>query len=820
MRSLLCLALALGLSLAVPAAAQVQGVGYRIAPSGAYVAFDGDAGLSDGLLYGGGGGLSFGEFLELNGAYLVGTGFETDYSDFSGTEDDPALQDALASLAAREVGVRRYGGSLKLNLGTGAVVPFLNGGAGVIRFDPDGQEASKSLYLLAGAGLQFAAADRYTLSIAAEGFAYRYNPGTTFFSRAELNAAGLGLDDFNEVEVLNPSVRAALQLYLGGRRPGAMTALDREFQRQFSGGLSGLSLVVEPFYARTEFDPAFNYSDQSFAGVEAGFDVGPLVGLRGFYGRGVESGDPTTTEGIQMYGGDVRMRLNAGDGFVPFLSVGAGYLDVMDDYADVFDDGPDGVDRALAEDRPFATGGVGIELPFGPRLRAVGEVRALAMSTQDEGDVSRPDDVFLSPSYRVGLSLGLGGTTGRAGAMLADDLAAERARLEAELAVQRAETEAAAAIAQIEAETQLAELQREVDEARAAGDAAAVTRLEAERAALASPTPAPTAQAATAQPGRTITIPVPEVGELYVRYGPPGGVAIESVYADPATAAPAALSDSAAAPPAPDVDVRAAVREALREALDASDTGALTGDDLDALERRLQDRIADRLDDRDRRLDDRRDDGLSARDLDALERRLEERMAFALRAALAERGATPVVVTPDGQVVTPAAPTADGLPTYEAAPALRRQGLYSLSPTLGLGFGRTGNAVVGLRAEYASGTALTYLPELLVSVAGRRSFAANLDAAFSLPSAGFDAYGMPYGRIGVGLINVGADDAVPDTFDETVDDGGTALTLNLGLGANLAYGGGRFFADFTTGNFGRYNRLTAGYRFPFGSRGY
>ena len=95
-----------------------------------------------------------------------------------------------------------------------------------------------------------------------------------------------------------------------------------------------------------------------------------------------------------------------------------------------------------------------------------------------------------------------------------------------------------------------------------------------------------------------------------------------------------------------------------------------------------------------------------------------------------------------------------------------------------------------------------------------------MDAAFTLPAASFAEYGAPYLRLGVGLVNTGASDEIPDTFDEEIDDGGTALTLNLGLGADVVYGGGRFFADFSTGNFGRYNRLTAGYRFPFGAPSY
>ena len=842
------------LLLAVAPRAQVEGVGYRLFPGAVYVAFDPDAALTDGLLYGGGAGISFGEFLELNGAYLFGNGFETDYAGLSGAEEDPGLQAALAALPAREVGVERYGGDLKLNLSTGALVPFVRGGAGVVRFSPDGSDAARSLYLLGGAGLQLVAADRYTLTLGGEVFAYRYNPGATFFSADELDAVGLGVEDFNQTQVVNPAARAALQLYLGGRRPGALTDLDREFQRQFSGGLGGLSLVAEPFYARVDFDEALDYADQAFVGGEVGVDVGPLVGLRGFYGRGTADGDPTSFRSVQLWGGDLRLRLSDGDGIVPFLAVGAGLVDVLDGYADEGEAG-EGVDRALAEDRPFALAGAGLEVPVGQRVRLVAEARALALSAQDGGDVSRPDEVFLNPTYRAGLAIGLGGQEGRRVAAVRqrelDTVEGERARLDAERVRLQAELDARRAAAA----AREAELQRAIDEARLAGDSAAVARLELQRidarldaavdtaavaivtdslgqevAAPLRPTdaasPARAGSGGVATPARTVrgervvTIPLPETGELYVRYGDPDDVPTEAVYGTDAVATPPAAAQ------ATEADLRIAVREALREALgdQALSGDALTEADLAAIERSVENRVADRIGDR---LRDR-DGGITAADLAALESRLEQRLALAVREARAQQAATPVVVTPDGEVVRPeaagpppAAPTPEQLVVVpETEPELvvvRRRGVQSVSPLGGVGFGRSGAVLVGLRARYGAGS-LTYLPELAVAVAGRRQVAASVDAAFDLPSGRFADVGAPYARVGVGVVYTGASDELPPTFDEEPDEGGTAATLNLGLGAELAVGGGRLFVDLTTGNVGRYNRLTAGYRIPFGLR--
>ncbi len=59
----------------------------------------------------------------------------------------------------------------------------------------------------------------------------------------------------------------------------------------------------------------------------------------------------------------------------------------------------------------------------------------------------------------------------------------------------------------------------------------------------------------------------------------------------------------------------------------------------------------------------------------------------------------------------------------------------------------------------------------------------------------------------------GSEDA---TATELATDRISDLTLNVGLGADVAVGGGQLFVDFSTANFGSYNRFTGGYRFTFG----
>ncbi len=850
--------LTLVLLLALPASAQLEGVGYRLAPAASYVVFDGDAALSDGFLYGGGAGLSFGEFLELNGSYLLGNGFETDYSDLSGVEGDSVRIAALAQLDGREVDIQRYGGEIKLNLGTGSVVPFLSAGTGLIRFDPDGRDATRNIYLLGGGGLQFTAADRYAVSVSVEDMAYRYNPGSTFFNATDLVAAGLAAGDFNQTTVNNLAVRGSVQLYLGGRRPGSLSDVDRELRRQFAGGLGGLSLVVEPFYGRVNFDDAFAYRDQSFVGGEIGFDLGPLVGIRGFYARGTDGSDPTSFEDIQMVGGDLRLRLSDSGSFAPFLSVGGGYLDVLDGYAAEEGATPE---NALAEDRPFAAGGAGVELFLSPRLRAIGEARALVMSTQDEEDLSQPEDVYVSPLFRAGLSFGLGGDAGsRVAVVRQSELEAERAQFEAEiqaerarLAAEREQFDAELAAAQEAAAEREAELQDQIEQARAEGDARTVARLEDEQARVRTEAMTPNArlgaapltvvgrEVRTAQGDRVVTIPLPEQGELYVRYGDPGGVQIGDGFGTSAAAPRAAPPQAAATTAAPRLsqdEIREIIRQTLRESLADQNAETLTESDVAAIERRVEDRIADRIGNRLQPAPD-----ASASQIRALERRQDDLIdeIRSLRVELNNRQSqAPIVVQPGAPAVAPtpqpAAPvvttTPDGetvvlrprTPTTTAGvtPIDRRAGTFAVSPTAGLGFGSgPDGALIGARVDYETGGTIRYIPELLVGVGSRTTFLANADLAFGVPVDAVADYGAPYLRAGIGLLSYGS---VPEEdrvdFDDENNDGKTTLTLNLGLGADLAAGGGRVFVDVTTGNFGRYNRITAGYRFPFGRSAY
>ena len=661
-----CFALALAALFALPAAAQVDGIGYRLSPSGTYVLPESDAALSNGFEVGGAVGFSFGEFVELGGQYLYGLGFETDYDGLSDLGNG-----ALAGLTPRDVTTHRYGGDLKLNILRTGLAPYLSGGAGVIRFEPDGLDASRNIYLSAGGGIQLTGADRFALSVGGTVLSYRYNPARTFLTAADLASAGLTFEDVGQRTVLSPLVRASVQVYLGGRRPGELSDVDRAYLSQFRGGLTGLSLQLAPTVGYVDFNDRFAYREVGLVGGEAGFDFGPLVGVRGFYLRGVDEDDPTDIQDIQMYGALGRFRLSDGSGLVPVLTLGGGYLDVLDGYTprDGFAD---------AEDRPFAMGGVGLEIPAFRRLRVTGEVRALAMSTADRDDVSSPEEVYLSPVYRAGVSFALGGSAGRQiDVVRRDEADAELARQQAEmdstaaadLARQRdalaAQRDSALTAARMEFEAELAAFRQEsamqerrlrdqLADAEARGDSvqiaalrADVDRAQARAARLNDLTPTDSLgrplmieeeieivrEGSPYDSGRTITLPVPRMGELYVRYGDPTGTRL---LVDEGAAGSAGLSDEA---------IRARAREAIRVALvqDAilADT-TLTDDERAA---RIEAALNAALD---------RETGpaggtaatLTDAQLREVERRVETRMLDEIRALRRDLGLPPRAATP------------------------------------------------------------------------------------------------------------------------------------------------------------------------------
>lgn len=428
-----------------------QGVRFTIAPSGEYVWWNDALPLKHGTLLGARVGADFGKLIGVTGWYHRGKDIPIA---FSGTP----LRAGGEAFVDGATDVETYGASLQFKLGVGAIVPFVHGGAGVIRFRPDGAERTDQVNYRYGGGLQYDASRNIRATVLVEDSRFRLAP-----ERLSSQTPDVPTSD-PRASLSNWTASAAIGFALGGTRGGSSAGADR---------WSFASIPIEPFLGRLEFSDD-GMERQVVAGVRAGIDFGNYFGLRGVYWQG-RSDDLRERERIQAYGAEAQFNLNAGLGLAPFLVAGAHRLDYGSDYRD-------GVGRVLADETALVLGGgVGLRLTDNFRLNV--SARDFIRTGQDFDDVASVDELTHNWMLSAGFGFSLGRSRDRDG---------ERDRGDAR--------------------------DRERDRDRAGMDDderwdRAMRDREREKGDTARRQKGDTIR------GRTILIPVPENGELYVRYG-------------------------------------------------------------------------------------------------------------------------------------------------------------------------------------------------------------------------------------------------------------------------------------------------------------
>ena len=397
MRNNLLLSLAL-LLCGATAFGQVKGVSYTIAPSVSYNWFGNESGLEDAFMFGGRVGFGFGEYVELRATYMQTIDLNTDFSGLG--------LDVDSTFSGQGVDLNRYGAELKLNVGRGTLLPYLILGGGVQSQQREGLDNAENIFGTVGLGLTLSAADRYAFGVEGKYIAFSGNVVRNLLDsidRAGNPDLSVGNDNIGTF-----AVAANLSFYLGGRRPGQLSDIDQEYLRTFQGGLSGLSVPVEIGLAQVDWDNSLPYRDAYFAGGTAGFSFGPLISLRGFYYRGMTDEDINFDfDDISLYGADFRFNLTqASSGIVPYLSVGGGRIDINDGYNDGITEGGD-----FSSSQNFASGGGGIYLKFGERVKLNGGIKALLTTGSDLADLNSRDQITTSYMYNAGLGFTLGGNT-------------------------------------------------------------------------------------------------------------------------------------------------------------------------------------------------------------------------------------------------------------------------------------------------------------------------------------------------------------------------------------------------------------------------
>ena len=451
--------------------AQVRGISYTLAPTGEYVFWNDKAGLDDGLLIGGKLGFGFGEFFELRGTYMQGSALKSNFDNF-GIENFDAEQ-----FNSEEVNLIRYGGEIKANFSRGKLLPYITAGTGVQELHRTDADPTKQIYLSAGAGITLGIGDRFVLNLEGRNTAYRYNTGKYLLSPTNKTNLGLADFDFQMEDLSNWSGAASLQIYLGGRKPGELSELDKAYFDTFNGGSGGLNLGIEAIAGKINFHENLPYRDAWMAGGSAGFDLGPYVGVRGFYWKALEDGELTKFDDLAMYGGEVRMQLNSGGGMVPFLMIGGGKMDVGSNYESKIINPTDTTALFLsdADDTGFAMGGVGLLIPLGRNFKIFGSGRAILTSSAPIDNLDAPEEIHNSWFWSAGFKLNFGKKKRDANAIYNQNISSA-------VDARQKENDAKAEALTLEYENKILELENKVLEAYAENDLEKAAVLKQEKA--------------------------------------------------------------------------------------------------------------------------------------------------------------------------------------------------------------------------------------------------------------------------------------------------------------------------------------------------
>ncbi len=483
----------------VPAIGEAQSVGVTAVPGIQRIEWSDKLAFEDDDMYGGRLALQFGKWVELQPFYFTRDNYGIDSS---------RANELFGPLSAgKQIDMRYYGSNVQFNLSDGAFVPFARVGAGILRLKPDSAPRQDRITVSAGGGLRFGIGG-LNAELFAEQLAFRMNPRGLF----------------------GPDTAGAESPTLRNLVYGAAVTIPLSTMRETAdsdGGLRGSTAPLEPFVGVLRYAGENDLPDQELAGIRAGIDFSPVFGVRGFYWRGVND-DRDAVVPVTGYGGETQFNLNTGPGISPFLVLGAGRIDYGSDFADSLGNGR--VDKTA-----LILGG-GASLRLTDRLRLNGAIRDYVMTVDDDLDaVASTGDITHNTMITAGLTIAFGGSRG----MTESDRVRQRDRELAELRreleeredVRRSSGDMSARdqdVRRIDVrrsdDSRVSERERMLEERLRRMEMQMQRRMVGDSIMMRSEM-----RMGGGGEQRWITIPVPEYGEVILRYGfPPAGGGTET----------------------------------------------------------------------------------------------------------------------------------------------------------------------------------------------------------------------------------------------------------------------------------------------------
>ena len=381
------------ITLGFNAVAQVKDISFAIAPTAEYVLWNKKSAIQNGFMVGGYVGFGFGKNLELLGSYSQSLGLKSRIDGFSAPDNIKTV------FTPTDVDVYRWGGELKGNIPmTYSFQPYITLGSGIQTVKAN-QTTQDAIYFAFGLGSKFNLTRRLTLNVQARGTHFNSDASNILHNPSEAKTSTYNqwiTDNVSNKNMLNWSLQAGLQLYLGGRNPDELTELDNSYTN-----LKNFKVVVAPAIGYIDFDSDNNFRNTYLAGASLGFDFTEYIGVRGFYYQAMKDEKVSLDfDKLSLYGADFLARLNVSNGVVPYITVGAGYLNVGNGYQGKV---------ATVENKSsiFAKGGIGLAIPLSKHLELFGVANLLYTTGNESASnaLKSPNKLQSNVFYNAGIRI-------------------------------------------------------------------------------------------------------------------------------------------------------------------------------------------------------------------------------------------------------------------------------------------------------------------------------------------------------------------------------------------------------------------------------